>query len=150
MLVLEIVGGLLVVAAILFLLHSFDKHYDRKFGHRFFKLSAFIILSVAVGFVWGGQLWYESALKEGGDTLNGVACMVIGVVIVFGVVIYNLKNTNLLYGLLGSLVQIAIFGTLAYVSLPILITLVVFRILAFFRIGTNQGQVVHSMPRFNP
>ncbi|HFU0229607.1 hypothetical protein L1D19_23450 [Vibrio natriegens] len=147
MVVLEIVGGLLVVAAILFLLHSLDKHYDKKFGHRFFKLSAFIILAVAVGFVWGGQLWYESALKDGGDTLNGIACMVIGGLIVIGMVVFNLKRTNLVYGLLGSFVQIAIFGTLAYVSMPLLAALVVFRILAFFRIGASQGYVVHSMPR---
>ncbi|MDF4820330.1 hypothetical protein ABK988_22535 [Vibrio parahaemolyticus] len=147
MVVLEIVGGLLVVAAILFLLHSLDKHYDKKFGHRFFKLSAFIILAVAVGFEWGGQLWYESSLKDGGDTLNGMACMAIGVLIFVGVVIYNLKRTNLVYGLLGSFVQIAIFGTLAYVSMPLLLALVVFRILAFFRIGASQGYVVHSMPR---
>ncbi|EJG1885594.1 hypothetical protein BS049_RS22960 [Vibrio parahaemolyticus] len=146
MLVLEIVGGLLVVAAILFLLHSFDKHYDRKFGHRFFKLSAFIILAVAVGFEWGGQLWYESALKEGGDTLNGVACMAIGAVIVSGVVIYNLKKTNLFYGLLGSIVQVAILGTLAYLSIPIFIALVIFRIIAPYR-ESLSGNVVHSIPR---
>ena len=131
MLVLKIIGGLLALALVLFLLFIFDERCDEKFGHRFFKFSSLGILTVSVGIIQIGQIWYESSLESGSDTLNGLVLMIIGGLILLSVVLYNLKETNFVYGLFGSIIQISIFGTLAFISLPFLAAFAIFSILSY-------------------
>lgn len=132
MLVLQIIGGLLALALVLFLLFIFDELCDEKFGHRFFKFSSFIILAVSVGTMMIGNMWYESSLESGSDTLNGLVLMIVGGLILLSVVFYNLKKTNFVYGLFGSTIQISIFGTLVLISLPIFAVFAVISIIGSF------------------
>lgn len=132
MLVLKIIGGLLILALVLFSLLIFDEHCDEKFEHRFFKFSSFVILAVSVGVIQIGKMWYESSLESGSDTLNGLVLMIVGGLILLGVVLYNLKETNFVYGLFGSTIQISIFGTLALISLPIFAVFAVLSIIGSF------------------
>lgn len=82
---------------------------------------AFILITIAVGLALAGQHWYDAALSSNGDSLNGIVLMVLSALICISFIIYNVVKTNITYGVLGSVTQIAIFGTIGFFSLFILV-----------------------------
>lgn len=121
MLVLKIIGVLLVGLAFLYCVMQFNNHCNNKFGYVFFNKTALIIVTIAVIFFMIGSSWYSSALKDDGDTLNGIVLMIISALICVAVFIFNIKKSNLLYGFFGSAVQITVFSVIASLGIIILI-----------------------------
>lgn len=120
MLVLKILGGIFVLFSFLLAITIFDEYCDDKFEHRFFNIKSFIILIVIVAMLIIGDNWYENALRDHGDSLNGLVLMGLGGLILLGLVIYNLSQAGFIFGFIGSVIQVSIFGALALISLPLL------------------------------
>lgn len=121
MLTLKILLGVSVIAAFFLALKKFDEHCADKFGHKFFTKSAFYLTATALAFGVAGGIWRLAAAKAQDDQLNGIVLMIVGGLIAIWMIFRNVKQTNIVYGIGGSLTQLLIFSVLAYLSLPLLI-----------------------------
>ena len=121
MLVLEILGVCALAIAIFAALKAFHAHCQDKFGYSFLSTGAFLATACSLAFLLGGHAWRESALKSHGDALNGLVIMIIGGLIVATLVRLNFVRTNAVYGAGGTVLQLSLFATLAYVGFFILI-----------------------------
>lgn len=120
MLVLKIIGVVVVLASLLYALFAFDEHCFNKFKHKFFNKNSFVVVVVAFCLIIAGESWRAEALKTGGDELNGIVLMVIGVVTLIALLFYNLKKTNVIYGIGGTSIQLLLFAILAYFGIFVL------------------------------
>jgi uncharacterized BrkB/YihY/UPF0761 family membrane protein len=116
MLVVYILGGLLCLAGVYFgvrfAINSINEHCDRKFGHEFLTMDFLYICTFAYLIFFCGRFWYSHALQTRGDTLNGIIVMILGILIFLFIIFLNVRSSNYVYGILGSVVQIALFGIL--------------------------------------
>lgn len=116
MLVLKIIGGIVTIIAVIVAMLTFDNHCQEKFKYKFFTIISLVISAAGVLISYAGYSWYDSAVKSGGDILNGIIILSIGLIILTSLIYYNFKRTNLLYGVCGSAVQISVFGGIAYIG----------------------------------
>lgn len=116
MTVLKIIGVIVALVAMGIGVISFNEHCDKKFSYRFFTKISFIAAAASIWALMAGHAWYTSSVDSGGDTLNGIVIMGIGAIILLGLVYFNFRMTNLLYGLGGSALQLGLFIPLAYIG----------------------------------
>lgn len=121
MLVLKISLVIAILLAIVFGITSFNEHCRGRFGHAFFTKSAFSKTVSAFGLILIGSMWRASAAHDHGDTLNGLLLMGAGAGIILWLIYTNFKRTNVIYGIGGSALQIAVFTALAWIGIPILL-----------------------------
>ncbi|MFY1027467.1 hypothetical protein CFY87_10015 [Actinobacillus seminis] len=141
MLVLQIIGGILAIAVVLFGLFALNKAYKERFDFAIFSTTLIAVEMIGVVFSAGGWLWYSNALEEKGDTLNGIVLIVIGALIILGVIYTLYKNTNFLFGTLGTailLIKLAILTAL----LPILVVFVLLAIVGAIISFANEPKKV--------
>jgi hypothetical protein len=130
MFMLKLLGALVSLLILYGLLAAFNEHCQKKFSYRFFNFTSFIICAAAIGLVGLGSAWRTSAAAApDGDVLNGIVLMALGAALAIGLVVYNFKKTDWIYGTGGTLVQLSIFGVLAYVAFLLLF---LWAILSFF------------------
>jgi len=139
MLVLKILGIAILLASVVTVLHLFNEHCDEKFSYRFLTIESFFATATALALWFAGDWWRDSALQSGGDTLNGVLIMSFGVIVILGLVYFNFKHTNFVYGVGGTVLQISLFSALAFVGFFILILGLVLSFLA--GLGTQRVRI---------
>ena len=100
---------------------KFNQHCAAKFGHAFFTKTAFYITAAALGLLVVGNLWRHSAIQSHGDALNGIVVMVLGALLACWLVYVNIRRTDALYGIGGSVAQLGLFSALAWVWLPLMV-----------------------------
>jgi hypothetical protein len=100
---------------------KFDQHCAAKFGHAFFTKKTFYITVAALVLFFGGNLWRDSAVQNHGDAVNGIALMVLGTLVTCWLLYVNIKRTDTVCGIGGSVVQLAIFSALAWFWLPLML-----------------------------
>lgn len=125
MFVIEIICALMVFGGLIYAVGWFNAHCSKRFRHKFFTSASFISVLASLLLIFGGKLWYASAAESHGATLNGIMLMVLGAAGLVAMVWYNIRRTNLAYGIGGSALQIPALAFLAYVSLPILVIAVI-------------------------
>ena len=86
----------------------------------FFSEQAFYRTAIAVGFVEAGNLLGGSSAQHHGDLFGGLILIAVGISVAVVLVHTNVKSTSLAYDPGGSVVLIAIFSALAWISIPIL------------------------------
>lgn len=116
MIVLGIIGFILVVLLLYWLVISINAYSYKKYKYEFFNMQNFIITAIGYAFLFFGNKWYMSALKDSSDLLNGGILLGIGVVIVLYVVYMNIKHTALLFGLFFTLFELILYVALSLVS----------------------------------
>lgn len=121
MLVIKILAGLAIIFALYISVSKFNNHCSGLFGHAFFTRNAFLVTVASLVFLIVGNMWRQSAAVHHGDVLNGTVVMLIGAGITFFMIYSNIKRTNLVYGIGGSVVQLGLFFALAYISIPFVI-----------------------------
>ena len=121
MLVLKIIGAIVAILAIGCSLMAFNNHCNRKFSYSFFTKISFFVTAASLVLVLAGNSWRESATHSNGDILNGIIIMAIGVLMTLGLIFFNFKKTNLLYGTGGTLLQLSLFGVLSIFGMALLI-----------------------------
>lgn len=129
MLILKIIMVIAAISSLVFGLSRFNLHCSRKFGHMFFTKSMFYATATALAFIVAGCVWRQSAVETNGDQLNGIVLIVIGTLIAFAMIVGNIRQTNLVYGIGGSIVQLGLFSVLAYVSITMMIVVLFFQFL---------------------
>ncbi|WP_233810270.1 hypothetical protein [Paraburkholderia sp. HP33-1] len=120
MLVIKLILVATVLVAFLVGITNFNNRCASKFGHVFFTKRAFYITAAAIGVYAVGQMWRHSAQQSHGDTLNGMVLMLVGALIAAWLVVDNVKRTDPLYGIAGSVVSLGLFSLLAWVWLPLM------------------------------
>ena len=142
MLVLQIITGLIILAGLLGAFLAFNEHCENKFDYCFFTMTSFLVVGASLIIMWLGNEWRLMSIQENGDIFNGILVMGIGGIIALFLVYRNFKKTNLVYGLGGSTVQLAVFGALAYFGVFVLITGLVVFVLA--SVGVRPVYVVNK------
>jgi len=145
MLVLKIIVGLIVLAGIIWSFFAFNNHCKNKFDYRFFTMPSFLTVGASLIATSFGNEWRMNSIQTNGDILNGIVIMGIGVIVALFLVYLNLKNTNLIYGLGGSAVQLVVFGVLAYFGLLILMLGIFISVLA--SMGARPVYVVNKQSK---
>lgn len=120
MLILKASIVVAILVGVVLGIKRFNEHCRCKFGHSFFSKKAFYWTALALCLLVTGNLWRASAEQQQGDTHNGTILMVVGIAVALWLVYVNVKQTNLIYGIGGSVLQISVFSLLAWVSIPVL------------------------------
>jgi uncharacterized BrkB/YihY/UPF0761 family membrane protein len=111
MLVLKLLGFLVAVLAIVVALSSiadaFNAHCARKFGHRFLTVEYFGMWAILLALCWAGSAWYRYSAANHGDVLNGLVLAGAGIAGGFAILVANITQTNVTYGVFGTAAQIA-------------------------------------------
>jgi len=101
----------------------FRRHMQAKFRYKFFRVWHFLAILCGVLLIFLGN-WVHSAFDSASRGFNGLALIAIGTGLVGFLFLQNCRKTNLLYGLAGTALEIAISPVLFNVSLlclPVLI-----------------------------
>ena len=121
MLVIKLLVVAAVIAALVLGITMFNQHCTAKFGHAFFTKKAFYITAAALALLIVGNMWRHSATQSHGDALNGIVVMVVGVLVACWLVYVNIRRTDAVYGIGGSVVQLGLFSVSAWVWLPLMV-----------------------------
>ncbi|MCD6433867.1 MAG: hypothetical protein J7L21_07480 [Sulfurimonas sp.] len=106
--------GLIAVAVALFMMVSWINTYSqRHYNYEFFNIGSFIIIAIGYGLAWYGWTWFNEAVDAGGDILNGQILVGIGVMLVSGVFLSNIRNTSLAFGFFAGMFQLVLFVPLS-------------------------------------
>ena len=120
MLILKILEIIAFIAGVIVALHFFNEHCNKKFSHRFFTKKSFLATVGALALLITGNLWRTNALQSGGDVLNGIVVMGIGILVALGLIYFNYKRTNFVYGVGGTVLQLLAFSVMAYIGIVVL------------------------------
>jgi len=113
----------------------FNGHCRRRFGHRFFTLRAFWLAALAINLMWLGLYCYANAVRDHASINDGLVLVVLSVVPIVWMAYENIRETDLVHGLGGSALQLALFFPVALYSLPLLLAAMVFLLFASFKAG---------------
>ena len=110
--------GVLAVIAILFLIVTWINDYsERAFDYEFFSWANLAITSIGYFLLFYGFKWFNEALSEGGDILNGQLLMGIGLLFILSVLYTNIKHTNFLFGIVVGVFQLILYIPLSVISI---------------------------------
>jgi len=117
MLVLKIIGILAALFVTHLIIDYLNKYTDKKYNYEFIDWNSYFIVAISYVFIFIGEKAYSHAVESSGDILNGQLLIGIGIIGLITMLYLNIKNTNFLVGILGTLFQFAIYGVLAVVGL---------------------------------
>ncbi|MGB5868054.1 MAG: hypothetical protein WBG69_09315 [Arcobacteraceae bacterium] len=116
--------GLVIGAFILYLsVIKFNEYTQEHFRYLFFEMKSFVAIGISYAFLFFGNIWYQNALKDGGDILNGIILIVIAVIVILALIFRNFYETDFVTGLFGSLFQLSIYVVCTIVGAYVLFVL---------------------------
>jgi hypothetical protein len=121
MLVIQIVVILLIILISVLSVTKFNDYCARTFDYCFLTLKSFVIVGASILLIYYGNEWWLSAITNDNDQLNGILLIAIGSIIAIYQLQQNFRETNIIYGFIGSVIQLSIFIILAYIGSIILI-----------------------------
>ncbi len=107
--VLRIIGVIAGLILVLMFVVGMNDHTQKKYNYEIFNWYNLAATAVGYGFLLFGRSWYLEAAGKGGDILNGIILIGIGILIIGFVVRNNIKKTSLKFGLLFSVIQLALY-----------------------------------------
>jgi hypothetical protein len=110
MTVMKLLAAALVIGIACWAVMRFERYAWNRFQHRFLTRGAFLAYALASSLMWCGQAWWLAARTQGGDQLNGVLLMVLAAATALGILVSNVRRTNVVVGSGGSLLQASVFG----------------------------------------
>ncbi|CAB3780273.1 hypothetical protein [Paraburkholderia caffeinilytica] len=113
----------------------FSRHCRRRFGHRFFTLRAFWLAALAINLIWLGFYFYASGVRNHASINDGLVLVVLSIVLIVWMVYENIRETDLVHGLGGSALQLALFFPVALYTLPVLLIAMAIVLFASFKAG---------------
>jgi hypothetical protein len=142
MLVLKILSMIASVIMVLIAISRVNEHCHKKFSYRFFTKLSFAVAAVATWATTAGYHWFANSWASGGDILNGMIIMIIGGLFAGGLIYYNIKMTDIIYGIGGSALQFALFVPLALASAFLIFLMLLGVIMG--NVGTTPVRVVNK------
>jgi len=110
MLVLTIIGIVAVLGFLYWMITTLNSKVIEKFDHDFFDLGLFFLAFISNLLIYFGHDWYLDALAQQGDILNGMIIIGIGAVGLLLLIMVNIRQTNLIVGIIGSIIQLFLFA----------------------------------------
>ncbi len=102
--------GLIGAAVVGWLIVTMINQYTtKKFNYQIFDGGTLVLVTIAYALIYFGFDFYQSALKNGGDILNGQLMIAIGIVLIVLDIWINIKNTNFEEGVVLSIVQLLFY-----------------------------------------
>ncbi len=120
MLVLKIIGVIVALVIANFIIDKFNQYTNKKYRYEFIDWGSYFIVAISYAFIFFGERAYTNAYISNGDILNGQLLVGIGIIGLIFMSYINIKSTNLLMGILGSLFQFTIYIGLAIIGAVIL------------------------------
>lgn len=110
MLVIKVLIGALVLFSLYYIISRLNEKAIASFKHDFFSTNLFVLAFVSYVSIYVGHFWYVKELAtNGGDPLSGALVMSFGIIGLLTILILNIKQTNILVGVLGTLIQLPLF-----------------------------------------
>ena len=108
MTVLLILGFVLLIVFAYYLSKKFNAYTYKRFQYEFFEMVS--ALFIAASYVASYIAYYiYDKYTEASTLLNAQVLIVIAIVILVTVVIINIKRTNLIIGIIGSILQLVLY-----------------------------------------
>ena len=114
----------------------FNQHCRRRFGHSFFTMRSFWITAIAINLIWWGLYFWAKAALHHTHMSGGFILIGLGVAATAWLLHENIRDTDLLFGIGGSTLQLALFFPLAVCSLPLLAVAMVVMVITSFKAGS--------------
>ena len=92
MTVLLVIAALIALALVVWFINYSNEYSQREYGYEIFTLEEFIVYVIAYAFLYFGYNWFEKALHNGGDTLNGILLMVISGIVFTVMILYAMDT----------------------------------------------------------
>ena len=115
---------------------SFNKYTYKQYGYEFIENTSYFATATSYVLLFAGNKWYQSALANNTDTLNGGILITIGILILLLVIVNNFKKTDFIIGLFGTIFQLFIYVLLSAVGIIVLF---------FFIVAATQTRPVYSI-----
>lgn len=133
-----------VVVAVLALggVINFNQYVGRQFGHQFFAWKRLALGGLSVAAIVGGAGGFLG-------TAAGVACVAGGVATIVALATYNIHRTNLVLGIIGSSMEIALYVAAGLFGIVVALpALLVAAAVAFGRAEPTmrQNHIYHDHP----
>lgn len=133
MLVLKILGFLAIVITIFTLAKKLNQKFLEKFNFPVFSIANFVFIFIDGLLLGYGKEWYKDAIANNGDKLNGLILLGIGAVLAICIILVYYRQTNFIYGTIGSVISLSLVGLIYFLS-SVIIALIVIGI-----VGTILG-----------
>lgn len=128
---------LLVILSILFgincAIQTFGRQCRRRFGHSFFTARGFWLAAVGLNFLWWGYYAWATAPLHQTSAFSGLAIMAVGIAVVARLICENVRESDVLYGLGGSMLQLVVFFPVALYGIPLLTIAFIFLLFATYK-----------------
>ena len=125
-----VVGILLAVAKGI---QQLSRHWRRRFGYSIFSMHGFWIAAIGINLVWWGYYAWATAPLHHAPAYGGLVLAALGIVAVTKLVHENVRETNVMYGLAGSMLQLVLFFPIALYGLPLLAIALLFLLFATYK-----------------
>jgi hypothetical protein len=113
----------------------FNRHCLRRFDHTFFTMRGFWLTAIAVNLIWWGLYFWAKATQQHAPTSDGLILIALGLAATAWLLYENIRDTDLLHGIGGSSLQLALFFPLAVCSFPLLVVAMVVIVVASYKGG---------------
>jgi len=117
MLVLKIIGILVAVLISYLIIDYLNNYTHKKYNYEFIDWNSYFVVAISYAFIYFGEKAYVHAVESNGDILNGQLLIGIGIIGLIIMLFINIKKTNFLVGVTGTVFQFAVYGVLAVVGL---------------------------------
>ena len=138
MLVITIIGFIAAIITVYSLVLWVNEYSVKRYRYEFFNFSNYLATAIGYGMIYFGDSWYKEAVVNNKDILNGQVLIVIGFLLVVLVIYSNIKNTSFIFGVVMTVIQLALYAVLAVVGFYVLLLA-----MAFF----SQTKPVYSINR---
>lgn len=116
-------------------IQMFNRHCRRRFGHSFFTTRGFWLTAIDVNLIWWGLYFWAKAIQQHAPASDGLLLIALGLAATVWQLYENIRDTDLLHGIGGSALQLALFFPLAVCSFPLLLVAMVVMVVASYKRG---------------
>lgn len=128
---LAIVAGILLAVAKG--IQQLNRHCRRRFGYSIFSMRGFWLAAIAINLVWWGYYASATAPLHHAPMYGGIALMVLGIVAVSRLIYENVRETNVVFGVGVSSLQLMLFFPVALYGIPLLAIALLFLLFATYK-----------------
>jgi hypothetical protein len=113
----------------------FSRHCRRRFGRSFFAVRTFWLATIGINFLWWGYYFSITAPLRQTSLSGGLFLIAAGIAATAWLVYENVRETDLLYGIAGSSLQLLLFFPVALYGVPLLVIFMLVLLFASYKGG---------------
>jgi len=123
MLILKILAALVALYVIYLIAVAINQFTQKRYKYLFLNQTTLITSLSGYGALFFGYSWYMNALDKHGDILNGQILVGIGALLLLWTIYSNIKNTDLIIGVIFTFIQQILYFVVAAAGALILFLL---------------------------